>query len=67
MQRLVPLLLIALRCHGWPDSRPYWASQPHLEDSSVYRAIKPTRLDEIKNLYAAVQAGRVGRGLSPMP
>ena len=27
-------------------------SQPQLEDGSVYRQLRPTRLDEIKNLHS---------------
>ena len=27
-------------------------SQPHLEDGSVYRQLRPTRLDEIKNFHS---------------
>ena len=30
--------------------------QPHLEDGSAYRQLRPTRLDEIKNLRPAAQA-----------
>ncbi len=40
------------------------AAQPHLKDGSVYRQNRPTRLDEIKNFHAAVQAGAVGMGAS---
>ena len=31
--------------------------QPHLKDGSVYRPLRPTRLDKIKNLRVTVQAG----------
>ena len=36
--------------------------QPHLEDSSTYHPLRPTRLDKIKNLHAPVQVGGVERG-----
>ena len=39
------------------------AAQPHLEDGSVYRPLRPTRLDEIKNFHLAVQASGVAKGL----
>ena len=35
------------------------AAQPHLEDGSVYRQNRPTRLDEIKNFHIEVQSGAV--------
>ena len=27
------------------------STQPHLEDRTTYRALRPTKLDKIKNLY----------------
>ena len=33
--------------------------QPHLEDSSVYRPLRPTKLDKIKNLHAEIHTGAV--------
>ena len=35
-------------------------AHPQLEDSSAYRQLRPTRLDKIKNLHGAVQAGGIG-------
>ena len=32
--------------------------QPHLEDGTTYRPLRPTRLDEIKNFHLEVQAER---------
>ena len=32
---------------------------PQFKDSTVYRQVRPTRLDEIKNLHLEVQAGGV--------
>ena len=34
-------------------------SQPHLEDGSVYRQLRPTKLYKINNLYPEVQVGIV--------
>ena len=44
-------------CHRrpLPSQRP----QPHLEDSSVYRQNRLTKLDKIKNLPVAVSDGDV--------
>ena len=42
-------------------------AQPQFKDGSVYRQNRPTRLDKIKNLRAAVQAGGVGRGVAGKP
>ena len=42
--------------------RPLWTAQspqPHLEDSSVYRPLRPTKLDKIKNLHAEIHTGAV--------
>ena len=39
--------------------------QPHLEDGSVYRQNRPTRLDKIKNLYLEAPIGSVGVKLFP--
>ena len=39
-------------CHRRP--LPSQSPQPHLEDSSVYRQNRPTKLDKIKNLYDQV-------------
>ena len=44
------------RVAGFGASR---ASQPHLEDSSVYRPLWPTKLDKIKNLHAEIHTGAV--------
>ena len=43
-------------------------SQPHLENGSVYRQIRPTRLDEIKNFHstdtiATENSGTRGRSI----
>ena len=38
--------------------------QPHLEDGTTYRPLRPTKLDKIKNLHLEVQAGGVVRPLS---
>ena len=35
--------------------------QPHLKDGSVYRPLRPTRLDKIKNFHVEVRSGPVGR------
>ena len=33
--------------------------QPHLEDGSAYRPLRPTKLDKIKNLHAEIHTGAV--------
>ena len=47
------------------DSVDSQTAQPHLEDGSVYRQNRPTRLDEIKNFHVEVQTGRVVQPSSP--
>ena len=34
---------------------------PQFENGTVYRQVRPTRLDEIKNFHAAVQADGTGK------
>ena len=36
------------------------AAQPHLEDSTTYHPLRPTKLDKIKNLYSQFQGGALG-------
>ena len=33
--------------------------QPHLEDGTTYRPLRPTKLDKTENLHDEVQAGPV--------
>ena len=37
--------------------------EPHLEDSSTYHPLRPTRLDEIKNFLIVLHAGGVERAV----
>ena len=37
-------------------------SQPHLKDGAIYRPLRPTRLDKIKNLSDQVRAGALASG-----
>ena len=38
---------------------PRITESPHLEDGTTYRPLRPTRLDEIENFHAEVQADDV--------
>ena len=40
------------------------ASQPQFENGSVYRPIRPTRLDKIKNFHLELRSGSVVRPTS---
>ena len=42
-----------------PPSTALQTSQPQFKDGSVYSEKRPTKLDEIKNLYVAVPVGSV--------
>ena len=42
-----------------PGPTPSQSSQPHLEDGSTYRALRPTKLDKIKNFPGQVQSSGV--------
>ena len=56
-----------LRETDWerPERRALWessqATQPQLEDGSVYRQNRPIQLDKIKNLHLDLRFGSVGR------
>ena len=58
--------MISVLCRGYQNGgtvgRVGSQSHPHLEDGSVYRQLRPTRLDKIKNLCVDRRSRVVARG-----